>query len=181
MAPNKSNHAPLRRRKLPLLARLKPGSEPPSVSQARLAAILDIADDAIISINDRQQITLFNQGAERLFGYAAQEALGQSLDMLLPARFGTAHRHHMADFATSADAARRMGERQDIFGRLKDGSEFPAEASISKLEFAGEMIFTVILRAQNDALERANMAREARSHSPSQMHNELEKVWPAFL
>ncbi|HEX5691004.1 MAG TPA: ATP-binding protein, partial [Roseiflexaceae bacterium] len=94
-------------------------------------------------------------------------------DMLLPTRFRNAHRHSMSAFATSADAARRMGERQDIFGRRKDGSEFPAEASISKLEFAGEMIFTVILRditirkqveqtlrAQNEALERANMAKD---------------------
>jgi PAS domain S-box-containing protein len=116
------------------------------MSQARLAAILDIADDAIISINDRQEITLFDQGAERIFGYAAQEALGHPLDMLLPARFASAHRRHLADFATSADAARRRGQRQDIYGRRKDGSEFPAEASISKLEFGDEMEFILILR-----------------------------------
>jgi PAS domain S-box-containing protein len=100
-------------------------------SQARLAGILDIADDAIISIDNQQRVTLFNQGAEKIFGYAAPEVLGQSLDLLLPPRFRDPHRYHLAVFATSLATARRMGERQDIYGLRKDGTEFPAEASSS--------------------------------------------------
>ncbi|MBK9711890.1 MAG: PAS domain S-box protein [Kouleothrix sp.] len=115
-------------------------------SQARLAGILDIADDAIITANQQQQITQFNQGAEKIFGYAAHEVVGQPLDMLLPARFSAAHHRHVNTFARSPDTARRMGERQDIYGRRKDGSEFPAEASISRLDLAGETTYTVILR-----------------------------------
>jgi protein-histidine pros-kinase len=146
---------------------------PPGVSQARLAAILDIADDAIISLDERGQITLFNQGAERIFGYAAQEVIGQPVDLLLPQRFAQAHRQHIAEFARSADTARRMGERQDIYARRKDGSEFPAEASIAKLQFEDKLVFTVILRditartqieqalrTQNAELERANKAKD---------------------
>lgn len=115
-------------------------------SQARFSGILEIADDAIISVNQNQQITLFNQGAEKIFGYAAQEALGQPLNLLLPQRFATAHQQHMSSFAETNGKARRMGERSEIFGRRKDGSEFPAEASISKLEIGDEKIFTTILR-----------------------------------
>lgn len=116
------------------------------VSQARFAGILEIADDAVISIDGNQQITLFNQGAEKIFGYTAQEAIGKSLDVLLPMRFMQTHRQHVVDFAQSSNGARRMGERREIYGRRKNGEEFPAEASISKLQLRGETIFTVILR-----------------------------------
>jgi PAS domain S-box-containing protein len=142
-------------------------------SQARLAGILDIADDAIISVDQQQRIRLFNQGAEKIFGYLASEVLGQPLDILLPARFRDIHQRHLLAFATSPDPARRMGERQDIYGLRKDGTEFPAEASISRLELAGETTYTVILRditarkrveatlrEQNLELERASQAKD---------------------
>jgi PAS domain S-box-containing protein len=115
-------------------------------SQARLAGILDIADDAIVAVNGRHEIELFNQGAERIFGYTAGEVIGQPLDILLPAAVAAIHRQHIRAFAASADVARRMGERRDIFGRRRDGTQFPAEASISKLTATDEPLFTVILR-----------------------------------
>lgn len=126
------------------------------ISQARFAGILEIADDAIISIDTKQRITLFNLGAEKIFGYTANEVLGRTLDILLPPSAVMAHRRHVKDFGTSSGQARRMGERRPIYGRRKDGSEFPAEASISRLELGDEMVFTVILR---DITERKNVER----------------------
>jgi diguanylate cyclase (GGDEF)-like protein/PAS domain S-box-containing protein len=119
-------------------------------AQTRFAGILAIADDAIISVDAEQNITLFNQGAERIFGYSAEEVLHRPLDILLPFRFAQAHRQHVKAFADTSNQARRMGERGMIAGRRKDGTEFPAEASISKLDLGGEIVFTVILRDVSD-------------------------------
>jgi len=116
-------------------------------SESRLASILDIAADAIITADKEQHILQFNQGAEQIFGYRAEEVLGQPLDILLPSRFVTAHQQHIHTFATSLKSTHRMGElSQDVFGRRKDGSEFPADASISKLSMDNQITFTVILR-----------------------------------
>ncbi len=125
-------------------------------SQAQFAGILDIAEDAIISIDPQQQITLFNKGAERIFGYAASELLGQPLDILLPTQSAQVHRQHVTDFKGSPVQARRVGERREILGRRKDGSEFPAEASISKLKMGQKTVFTVFLQ---DITERRQIDR----------------------
>jgi PAS domain S-box-containing protein len=126
------------------------------ISQIRLARILDIADDAIISIDASQKITLFNQGAEKIFGYSAEEIIGQTLDVLLPQRFAEVHRNHVSGFGQSPSLARRMGERREIYGCRQDGTEFPAEASISKLHIENEILYTVILR---DVTERKQIER----------------------
>ena len=114
------------------------------ISQARFEGIVSIAGDAIISIDQHQKITLFNQGAEHTFGYRADEVLGKPLDLLLPPRYINVHRRHVQIFGHESLPSRQMGDRQAIFGRRKDGSEFPAEASISRLKLEDEIIFTVI-------------------------------------
>ncbi|MGI8503998.1 MAG: response regulator [Hassallia sp.] len=124
-------------------------------SQSRFAGIVEIADDAIISIDSNQRITLFNQGAEKIFGYTAAEVLGQRLDLLLPLRYTETHRQHVSEFGNSRKVARRMGERREIYGCRKDGSEFPAEASISKLKLGEETVYTVYLQDISDVLRQA--------------------------
>ncbi len=116
------------------------------LSEARLSGIISTAADAIISVDERYRITLFNEGAERIFGYSASEILGQALDVLLPARLRDGHRQHMQNFAAAPRGARRIGERASIVGVRKNGEEFPAEASISRIEMGKTRLFTVILR-----------------------------------
>jgi len=127
------------------------------ILDCRLAEVLELAGDAIISVDHRRRIVLFNQGAEELLGYSVAEVSGQPVDILLPERLAGAYRQHVEEFARSSAAATRIGERGEIQVRRKDGTEFPAEASISKAQIEGQTIFTVILR---DVTER--MLNEAR-------------------
>jgi PAS domain S-box-containing protein len=112
-----------------------------------LAGILAIAADAIITVDEHHRIIHFNKGAEEIFGWPAAEALGKPLSTLLPERFHRTHDAFVDEFARSADTARRMGHRREVAGRRQDGSEFPAEASISKLELpTGQRVFTAVVR-----------------------------------
>lgn len=111
-----------------------------------LAAIIGISADAIIAVDRDQRITFFNDGAVRIFGYSPDEVLGQPIDLLLPIRVRKAHFKHVDQFIKSEIPARRMGERQEIAGRRKNGEEFPAEAAIARLESDGHMYGSVVLR-----------------------------------
>ena len=116
------------------------------VTEATLNDLLEMAADAIITINSHQTIVRFNRGAETIFGYKAGDVIGQPVDILLPERFAQVHRKHVRGFALGSETARLMGERTEIVGRRKGGTEFPAEASISKLTHAKQLYMTVILR-----------------------------------
>ena len=130
-------------------------------SEARLAGILDIAQDAVIAMDERQRITLFNQGAERIFQYTRDEVLGKPVDLLLPARFTRNHTEHFRDFAASPEQARLMNKRREIYGRRKNGNEFPAEASISKFEQDGRITFTTILRDITESKQVEEQLRDS--------------------
>ena len=127
-------------------------------SEAKFSGIISISADAIISIDAEQRITIFNSGAEQVFGYSQAEAIGTPLDNLIPERFRNTHRQHVERFASEAVTARRMGERlTTIAGLRKNGEEFPAEAAISKLQVGDKTLLTVALR---DITERKRFEKE---------------------
>jgi PAS domain S-box-containing protein len=116
-------------------------------SDAMFAGILAIAADAVITIDESHRIIHFNKGAEEIFGWSSAEALGQHLNALLPERVRPRHDAFVDEFARGAESARRMGHRREVAGRRRDGSEFPAEASISKLDLpGGRRVFTAVVR-----------------------------------
>jgi PAS domain S-box-containing protein len=127
-------------------------------SEAKFSGIISIAADAIISVDESQRITIFNEGAERIFGYAKAEVMGAPLDHLLPARLREQHQRRVELFLAGEAGARQMGERDaTIIGVRKNGEEFPAEAGISKLEINGKRLLTVALR---DITERKRAETE---------------------
>ncbi len=149
-------------------------------SRALFEGILDIAADAIVSIDEQQRIALFNQGAERIFGYRACEVLGQPLTLLLPPSMRPMHQRHVEQFERSGGAARQMGERGGILGRRKDGTVFPAEASISRIERDGRATYTAILRdvsVQQEAersIQALNIDLKQRAAQLESANRELE-------
>jgi len=114
--------------------------------ESLLSGIVEIAADAIISIDENQRITHFNHGAEQIFGYSAGEVEGEFLENLLPQQYRRNHKKHVKNYAGTQNRSRLMNERADITGLRKDGSTFPARASISRLERDGKITLTVILR-----------------------------------
>ena len=121
-------------------------ARPLHVLQTYFENIVQLSDDAIISVDATQRVRLFNRGAERTFGYQAAEVIGQPLDILLPPRLHAVHRQHVERFAASPDTIRPMHERGILVGRRRDGIEFPLEATISKFEVDGSAVLTVRLR-----------------------------------
>lgn len=115
-------------------------------SHAALAAIVNIAADAIIALDDNFRIVRFNRGAEQIFQWTEAEMLGQPLDRLLPMGARAVHRGHMRTFAEGHTDARTMAYRRPIAGLRKNGEQFPAEASIARVTMEGERTFMVTLR-----------------------------------
>ncbi|HET7541586.1 MAG TPA: PAS domain S-box protein, partial [Polyangiaceae bacterium] len=115
-------------------------------ADARYRAVLENTHDAIISVDARCRIELFNKGAERVFGFSPLEVMGEPLDLLLPEVVARAHRAHFAAFQTSGTTFRPMGKRREVVGRRRSGAEFPAEVTISRLSFDEEEIFTACVR-----------------------------------
>jgi PAS domain S-box-containing protein len=117
-----------------------------------------ISADAVICVDDLQQIIFFNEGAESIFGYSRDEVIGRGLELLIPRRFRDSHSTQLRDFGHSEIRARRMGERGEIWGLRKSGEEFPAEAAISHVEDRGRQVYSVVLRDVT-ARRRAHQAQ----------------------
>jgi len=120
-----------------LLSRLK-------ASEKRIRAILDTATDAIISINENHEIVLFNNAAERIFGYRREEVLNKNLNMLIPSRYGD-HEDFVKGFL-ERKKSKFMGSTQSLTAFRKDGEEFPIELGLSFHELDGTYTFTAIIR-----------------------------------
>ncbi len=143
----------------------------------RLEGILGSAMDAIITVDDRQRIVVFNPAAERMFGLTATEALGQPISSLVPERHRKVHAAHIRRFIETGDTTRQMGSLGAISGVRANGEEFPIEASISQVQIGDERLATVILR---DITER-RAADEAVIESRRRMEAIVESAMDALI
>ena len=131
-------------------------------SEQRLTSIIDLAMDAIITVDETQRILIFNAAAGTMFRCSPAEAVGQSIERFIPQRFRAAHGEQIRTFGAERPQARMMGLRGPVSALRADGEEFPTEVSISHVEVQGRRLYSVILRdvsarlaaeANRDALE----------------------------
>jgi len=107
--------------------------------------LLESAPDAIIVMDQTGKITLANSMTEKNFGYHVDELIGQSIEVLVPVRFRDKHVHHRDNYFNHP-ATRPMGSGIELTALRKDGSEFPAEISISPLETEEGILVTAVVR-----------------------------------
>ena len=131
------------------------------MSSLRLESILHSAMDAIVTIDERQHVLLFNQAAERMFQCPAREAIGQSLDKFIPPRFRASHHQHVEGFGRSGVTSRKMGALGTIGGLRANGEEFPLEAAISNIVVEGKKFYTVILRDITERKRAEQLMRQS--------------------
>lgn len=112
-------------------------------SEARFEAFFESVSEALLIIDRNHRIVRFNRSAENTFGYTREEIIGQPLTILVPDRFQDVHGDHVESYF-SAPASRPMGQLNDLSARRKDGSEFPADISLSFNETTQETVAFII-------------------------------------
>lgn len=115
-------------------------------SQAQLETLVHSAMDAILTVDEKQNIVVFNGAAEKMFRCSQAEGLGQPIGRFIPQRFRAAHTVHVRKFGATGVTARAMNKLGALRALRADGEEFPMEASISHAKTGDRAFFTIILR-----------------------------------
>jgi diguanylate cyclase (GGDEF)-like protein/PAS domain S-box-containing protein len=124
-------------------------------SEARYRTVLDAAFDAIVTITPDGIVRWFNRGAERIFGYRAEEVIGQPVTLLMPERYRELCMAGLHRYLRTGEA-RVVGGTTELVGLRKDGSEFPIEMSLGETYEDGERLFTGVIR---DVTERKEVEK----------------------
>jgi diguanylate cyclase (GGDEF)-like protein/PAS domain S-box-containing protein len=144
-------------------------------TEARLSGMVESALDAIIAVNEQQKIVLFNAAAEGMFQCQRAQALGAPLASFIPLRFQRRHAEDVTRFANASGSHRPMSIRtRMVWGARRDGTEFPIEASVSRLDTSQGILFVAFIR---DITQRYRAEQElARSQAGLRHAQQLAKL-----
>jgi PAS domain S-box-containing protein len=133
-------------------------------AEAKFRGLLEAAPDAIVGVGPDGRIVLVNAQAERLFGYRRGELVGEPVEVLVPYDARAQHPAHRTRYFTNPDP-RPMGAGMQLAARRRDGSEFPAEISLSALETEDGLLVSAAVRDVTDRIEAQAERERLRSHA----------------
>lgn len=143
-----------------------PGNVPSVDTSGLFEKLFEFSPDAVLVTDQTGSIVRANIQTEQMFGYARQELIGQPVEILVPKRFRSIHPKHRTDYAAQPHI-RPMGAGLDLYGRRKDGSEFPVDIMLSPLTLNGESLVLAVVRditrhkhAEQERDRQASIARE---------------------
>jgi PAS domain S-box-containing protein len=134
--------------------------------------LLETLPDAVVAVDGGGTIVQVNSQAQELFGYERDELIGQKVEMLVPEGQRREHHHHREGFAR-APKTRRMGAELDLYGRRRDGSEFPVEISLSPVATEKGAF---VLSAIRDISDRKRIAEELRRANEELHRRTIEQL-----
>jgi two-component system sensor kinase FixL len=129
------------------------------VQSAALAAIVETAVDAIITIDEIGQIVSANPATESMFGYPVTELIGQNIKMLMPQPYREEHDGYLENYKTTG-IRKIIGSGREVVGKRNDGSTFPMHLAVSEIKVGGRSMFTGIVRDISDLKAAENKLAE---------------------
>ncbi len=142
-------------------------------SEAQIRAIVDTAADGIVTINEQGEILSFNAAAERLFGYTAREAIGQSVEIFMPSEDQDKHQGYLDDYKRTG-IRKVIGIGRELMAAKKDGAPIPICLSVGETRQEGSSIFTGILHDVSERYEREESLRLAKEEAEVANRSKIE-------
>jgi two-component system, LuxR family, sensor kinase FixL len=136
-----------------------PADEARLISEERWRSVIESAVDGIVVIDSHGIIEVFNQSAERLFGYSAAEIVGKTINLLMPAPYKDEHDGYIANYLRTGKK-QIIGIGREVVGRRRDGSTFPMHLSVGEMRIGSEPHFTGIVHDLTPRLELEARLRE---------------------